>query len=309
MINFDNNLDNYWGGNMVSSSTDLIAVKYGLKKATRIQCRDLAEAKKLSAEFTGHGLFTACSREKLFDHYNLYISRQKKYANLARDIDPSYQIIIQKKSFNEIEKTIAKFGWLLSYPDCCVRKYQDNTSKKIGLDKATAFNRIPRRINFVFNNFLNGVANYYLSFHLPCSFTCKKTLAQNDKIFNAVKKESPEFARRIHRYLARPYLLFLDPSSPNIHVAWDKRWGLFFEGQTDGHRLNYSGCSIFQTHYPDYAADKSANENIQLLSAKIKTGDRLFFDSSSFKIFRGRKLIYEFKNRPDLHFYFFNFVT
>ena len=176
-------IENYWNGDYVLSSPDLIAVKCGLKKTTRIECNSRAACKKIREDFKKHDLVTVASDKKLFGNFNIYISRDKKLAEKAKVADPSYRIIVENYSFNDALPWVREYSDLISYPECCIEEYLKNTLNNTGISEIKAFQSIPKRIDWRINNTLNGLSNYYLSFHFPCSFDCDATLKYQTKIF------------------------------------------------------------------------------------------------------------------------------
>jgi len=301
-------IENFQGGNFISSSIDLIAVKYGIKKVVRLECDNLAAYEKTFQELTIHSLKVFRSDEKLFGKYNLYISKSEKLALQAKKTDHSFKIINQNKSFNEVADEIREFGRLLSYPSCCLEKYIENVLNNVTLTQSEIFTNLPKEINFLFNNLLNGLSNYYLSFHFPCSFNCKKTLIYQKRIFDKVKQDSPLFAEALENYLQNPYLVFLDSTLGNMYVSWDNRKGFIFNGVTQNNELLYSQTIYFETQYPDYKKDKTKDMRLSSLSDKIREGNKIIFTKDGFKVLKNKSLLHQFKNRENLRLYLFNFV-
>ena len=272
-----------------------------------MECNSLEDFKKIKKIYKNHSLKVVCSDEKLFDKFNIYISRSEKLSAEAKKIDPSFKIINHNKEFTEVVDDIRRFSKLLSYPCCCMDKHIKNTLNHIKVPTAKVFLKLPKKINFLLNNVLNGVSNHYLSFHFPCSFACSKTLDYQKKIFNKIKQVSPEFAKEIKKYLKRPYLIFLDPSLSNIYVSWDNRKCFMFDGLIKSNNLSYSNTTYLQTHYPDYQDSKLGKE-FNLLIDKIGQGNKIIFGKSSFKVYKGRVLLYKFKNTKDTKAILFNFI-
>jgi len=301
-------IENFYGGDFILSSADLIAVKYGIKKVTRIEYNEENELENYKKVLKKHSLYGICSDERLLGKYNLYISKSKKLAFQAKKTDPSFKIINQNKSFNEVVAEVREFGRLLSYPDCCVKKYIKNVLNNVTITQSEIFTNLPKEINFVFNNLLNGLSNYYLSFHFPCSFNCKKTLIYQKRIFDKVKQISPLFSQALKNYLQNPYLVFLAPALGNMYVSWDNRKGFILNGAIRNNELLYSQVIYFKTQYPDYEKSEIKNKELTLLLSKIPDGNRIIFGKDDFKVFRNKSLLYRFKNTESLRVYLFNFV-
>jgi hypothetical protein len=299
-------MKSFWNGDFVLSSADLIAAKAGLKKSTRVECFNMDDFKIKNKDFKKHNLIAISSDEILFGKFNVYISKLKRYALEAKKCDPSYKIIKNKKSFNDVVEDVGRFSELIGYPSCCINQYVESALQSENLASNKTFLKIPKRISFVFNNILNGVSNIFISFHVPCSFSCKKTLAHNQKIFNAIKKLSPSFAQEIEKLLKRPYLIFLQPQL-SAYASWDMRKGFMFRGKVKKNELVYSETFYFKTNYPDYKKNKNPDD-ISDMNQLIQKGDRIKFDSNGFIVYSGKKKIGKFLNSSELKSFLFNFV-
>lgn len=305
-VEFDSEkIKQFNGSNFVDSSPDLIAVKYGIKKVTRIPCNNLNEFWELKKGLERNLLKVVCSDEKLFGKLNMYISKFENLAEKAKEIDPSFKIINHNKNFEDILDDVYQFGELLSYPQCCIKKYIENVSKNVKVSKDSL--KVSIKINFLFNNILNGVSNHYLSFHFPCSFDCEKTLDYQRKIFNKIEEVSPHFAKEIKQYLQNPYLIFLDPSFDNMFVSWDNRKGFIFDGFVKNNSLIYSRVVYFKTIYPDCKTDE-VNKKFRLLIEKIKEGNKIIFGIDKFQIYKNKIFLHEFENKENMQSFLFNFV-
>lgn len=305
---FASKIENFSSGDLISASPDLIAVKYGVKRVARLEISSPETFKDAESELKRHSLIAACSDKMLLGKYNLYASRDKKSAIEAKNLDPSFRIINEKNKFGEIVKDVRKFSRLLSYPNCCIEGYISNILKNVFFAESPAFKIIPRKINFLFNNLLNGVSNHYLSFHFPCSFACRKTLDYQKKIFGKIRRFSPLFAGEIETYLRHPCLVFLNPALGNMYASWDNRMGFIFNGRTNGRELFYLRALVFKTNYPDYAGNQKDGREFPPILAWINQGDRLVFRDNGFWILKGQSLLYKFKNSESLFAYFFNFI-
>ena len=305
-VKFDSGkIKEFKGKSLVDSSPDLIAVKYGIKKVTRINCNNLNEFEELKKGLEWNSLKVVCSDEKLFGKINMYISKFEHLAEKAKEIDPSFKIIKHNKNVNDMLDDIYQFSELLNYPHCCIKKYIENVSKNVKVGKDSL--KMPVKINFLFNNILNGVSNHYLSFHFPCSFDCKKTLDYQRRIFNTIEEVSPHFAKEIKQYLQNPYLIFLNPSLDNMFISWDNRKGFIFDGFVKGKSLFYSGVIYFKTIYPDCKTDET-NREFRLLIEKIKEGNKIIFEEKNFQIYKDKIFLHEFENKENMQPFLFNFV-
>ncbi|MDD2753133.1 MAG: DUF483 domain-containing protein [Candidatus Portnoybacteria bacterium] len=298
----------FWGGDMLLSSVDLIAVKNGLKKVFRGEIskeEDLALYREVCKKW---GLKMAVSDKKLLGRHNIYFSLDAKSAKKAKRVDPSFKIIIEKKDFGQALKEVKEFSRLLGYPACCVDRYIENVTHSVTAAQSPIFKEIPPKIDFLMNSFLNGISNHYLSFHLPCSFSCKSTLAYHKKIMACVKKDSPEFYRELVGLLKRPLLIFLDPVGENIYNSWDRRQGFLFDGKAGRGGLFYERARYLRASYPEFG--EKERDGAALLSVKkgIAGGNKIVFGREHFSVFKGAKKIFEWRNNEQLAAYFLNFV-
>ncbi len=291
----------------LTSSSDLIAVKYEIKKVTRLECQDLEEFKKIKNSLEKESLKVVCSKEELFSKLNIYISKSEELAKEARKLDPSYKIINQKAEFSGIINDIYRFSELLSYPECCIKKYINNIEKNINVLSCNSLLNLPKKIDFHFNNILNGISNHYLSFHFPCSFNCKNSLEYLKRILNSIEKECLDFAKEIKNYLKRPFIIFLNPNFSNVYASWDNRIGFIFDGYVEKNTLKYSDVIFIKTCYPDIKNNKNHSfirDNID----NIKKGNKIIFEENSFSIYKNDSFISKFENNANIEAFLFNFV-
>jgi hypothetical protein len=298
-------ITNFWNSDYVLSSPDLIAVKHGLKKTTRIQCNNEAEYERIMKDFRKHSLKTVISDKKLFGNHNIYISAKKAWAEKAKEVDPSYKIIAENYSFNDALPWVREYSELLSYPECCVSEYIENTLANRGIPDIKAFCKIPEKIDFRMNNCLNGFSNFYLSFHFPCSWSCRATLKYQSNIFKAIKEESPEYAVQIEKNLKHPFLIFLPPDRNSAYNVWDRREGIVFAGKTSGDTLRYNDCYFFKTHYPDYNRENNKVDSPERLGV-IKQGNRIVFKADELAVYKNKAPLKRI-TKPDFNFYLLNF--
>lgn len=251
---------NFRNGDHVLSSPDLIAVKAGLKRTTRVECESPVELKSLYSDFSKHNLKMVCSGSKMFGVYNVYVARTKALAERAKKVDPTFKIYEEKKIFSESIDYVKEYSYLLNYPVCCFENYLDNINNKILVSNLGVFNDIPDKIDFRFNNLLNGITNYYISFHSPCSYECKNSDKYQRDIFSAVEELSPEYAEKLKYMLSNPFLVVVKNVANSAYKAWDQRVGLIFDGKFGGDVLRYDKYVFFQTAYRDY--DNSNNNEL-----------------------------------------------
>jgi len=300
-------IENFWSDDFVLSSADLIAAKEGIKRVARTEYKNETDLARIKNSLSRHKLEFASSDKKLFETYCLYVSRDKKLAQKAKEIDPSFLIIHQHKTFNETTDSIRSFGWLLNYPDCCVNEYIENVLSQTNITECRAFKKLPSKISFLFNNQLNGLSNHSLSFHFPCSFDCQKSLKYLERVFGGVEKNSPVMAASFRDYFKRPFLAFFDQTQSSLYVSWDKRQGFIFDGKINGKELNYSSVIFFKTTYPEFK-EEGARRELLAIQKKIEKGNRIIFNKDGFGVYKGKNLLMKRENKGPLRSYFFNFV-
>jgi len=155
-------------------------------------------------------------------------------------------------------ETSREWGLLLGYPPCCVDAYLDwkeNHSARTDLIRRT-YERTPaaKKYHFGLNNVCNffsrltpgdakqyrkvGDINYrkgyplanmhVISWH-PCAYTCKKSAAAADKLYDFFKVYLPAHAAMLQTVLARPMLVY------------GKYEFLSFDGKVAGDKIKFSG--------------------------------------------------------------------
>lgn len=234
-------------GPFSASLPDIIAAKYSIKPVARLSCTSLAELKRYTAAFEDDGLFIAKKFVRLSksffrcenDIIYFYLSRSKALAKEACSIDPEYTTC---RCSNKAKTKIKNFAALLGYPACCVDAYVEMGQKKLSL-----FLMKWEKKSFYLNNFLHGISNYYLSFHLPCSYNCSRSLIHNQNIYGAIKKEFPKFAELLRNNLARPILVRFWKISQE--TFFDNRGIIIVEGVLKNGILKYHSAVMVMPSY------------------------------------------------------------
>ena len=253
-----------------SSLPDIIAVINGIKETTRLSCKRIDDYKFLKKAIENKGLFLNRSNYKILENFDskmnindprnglvplndkrkgtiyLYLSRERTISKKAKSIDPE----MSAKNDKQTIQKIIEFGRMLSYPECCIKKFTSSISDEgISQDLKKTFLQ-NREISLHLNNMLHGVSNYYLSFHYPCSFSCSKSLKYNKKILRSIKEHDLDFYYKIKYYLSSPILVWFDCK---------RRWPRFFDNRslilfgggvvTNNDTVKYKTFSIAETQY------------------------------------------------------------
>lgn len=266
-------------GPFSASLPDIIAAKYSLKPVARLSCTSSVELKKYSAAFRDDGLFLMKKHIRLpkrsfLRHHDMiyfYLSRTKTLAMQACSIDPEYS---SSRDTKKNQAKIKDFAAILGYPTCCVDAYL-----KIGQKKLTLSLNADKNPPFYLNNFLHGTSNHYLSFHLPCSYSCSKSLRYNQGIFHAIQKEFPEFAESLKNILTRPLLVRFWKSQKD--TFFDNRGIVILDGILKDGVLRYHSAAAA---IPLYARISVAAQNrfFDSFIPLLQGSDRIACDGSHF---------------------------
>ena len=207
-------------------------------------------------------------------------------------------------SQEEMSRSIRDFGALLGYPKCCTDFFVEKM-QMFGRELPGKF--IPnKRIDFRFNNLLNGVSNHSLSFHEPCSYTCQASEGYLKRIYSAVCKEEPGFGRELERYLRVPYLVVFNLGL-HMSEAWDRRMGFCFDGEVDSGIISYRKSFFFRTRFPEYEKE-GTDMGIERLKQAVARGNRIECGEKSVSVYMDKGLLGEFERRESLHISLFDFA-
>lgn len=197
-------------------------------------------------------------------------------SNSAEKIDRAYN--------TEVNGNVEDFGKVLGYPDCCIEKFEEmqNEKKEVNRIKYIYENSeefffennnlfsFPTRINYEINEeqrevfYKIDLLNYFLIFHIPCSYDCKKSRNFGKKVLKILKEREGEFGKRVEKILRRP-ILFFD----------DFNWIVFKGKAKNGQEVVYESLSEPKSLYP---------------VEDFKKGNRLRFSGNEIKILKNEKL-------------------
>jgi hypothetical protein len=303
------NLPSYFGrkyGIFCGSLPDIIAVMAGIKPLTRLSFFAKGESYSRFIKFVEkHGLLAQESQYRQNADFegkkkislknnnrdilrHIYLSKSMKTLDFYRFADPDLCLGENNRPPKNILAPLQKFSNDLGYPDCCTKIYLKNGQRK----KIYSYSRSARgnRAPFYMNNFLHSISNYYLSFHSPCSFTCKKTKAYNKKIFDAIRELEPEFAARMRQVLTMPMIIWFNKSD----FPFDDRIVVLFDGFYKDGAISYSKCFILRTSYPN---NKSFSKEIGQDLIFLKDGDKIKNAEHEIYVYKRKKLIHIVKRR------------
>ncbi len=194
---------------------------------------------------------------------HLFISKDKKL--LAKGM--WYPVIIKDRVINQPRIDGLKYGYVLGYPDCCIkffRKY-NNWIKHSYLYQA--YVNTKGSPTFLCNPFLKNLSYSYI-YHMPCSYSCSGTIKMVTRLRQEIKKREPKYVELTDRFLKMPFLVFYE------------RKLYCFEGSLKGNEIKYKS---FYFPCPDNSKDE--------FSQYLKQADRLSLNGRKISFFKGRDLI------------------
>lgn len=166
---------------------------------------------------------------------HLFISKDEKMLTKSM----WYPVIIKDRVIFSPRADVFAFGQVLGYPECCIRFFKtfNNWSKYSYLYEA--YINTGSAPSFLCNPFLKDTSFTYI-YHMPCSYSCKKTIETTSGLRKAIKKNEPGFVELIDRFLKMPFLVFYE------------RKFYCFEGTLKGNEIRYT-----QVYFP--SPDRSLN--------------------------------------------------
>ncbi|MBR9676980.1 radical SAM protein [Candidatus Woesearchaeota archaeon] len=282
-----------------SSFPDVLAVSKNIKPLTRISFNSLSRVKiiekvlpkdillsfsKLKILHNNSESFNINDpRNGLVDIYSKrkgtiygYLSKSSSLLEFTSKNDPELEL---KPSYNEVKNFASNLG----YPSCCVEYWLKK--ENIHIDMATFFSK--EKKSFLFNNFLVPYSNYYLSFHHPCSYECKKTLLYNKRIYNSIKKYNENFGVEIKKVLTKPLLILLNSKERSTWETLDSRLTVIFNGIQIKNKIYYYGFYFFEEAY-------KKNQFHYFKDILLKSNN-IFLDNEKIYFYLNDKLINEKK--------------
>ncbi len=241
---------------------------------------------------------------------NLEGYSRKKVGVIKRGENPKWLAVSRdKKRCDEIIKSLAepdfeKIGMLLGYPPCCVRQIT-KTPEKIAVQDV--LKRTRKKLIYYNNNIFNfqtklkekddknlkelqkinidGREFYYLIFHIPCSYDCKRSAEIGRRTLKSLEKFNIDIASGAKEFLKKP-ILFLD----------DFHWVVFNGGAERCDTIFYSSISL----------PKSLIKNE--IIRRIGRGNRIFLKKKNLTIFRGNEVV-DYLNFQDFEPIVLNFQS
>lgn len=277
------------------SLPDIAAVKAGVRPACRLILSSFWQAAAFLAFCEKNGFYWHIPKTKAKAKY-AFVSKSAKTIAALKKIPPEF---FYADSLKTAERK--KISSALGYPSCCVLAHlADRGDIKKILETA------PLNLSFLFNNFLNPVSNFYLSFHFPCSFSCEKTKKYNRRIFSALSRQNPRFSKSLEKYLKMPVLVFGSPTSFNDF--WNSRCVLVFDGKlASENEIVYKNVFKIVPFEDNFFIGGFLSDFNALFDA-LRKSDRVKAVGGCFELRKGKKLAGKWKNSGRFVFKIFNFA-
>ncbi len=200
-----------------------VALKYNLKPVLRFNssAEEFIRYKKLCKK-------TNFNIKYFFyqGRYYIYISKSRNMAKKVYDCEKKY-LNEQKKKFGNqkvLEDLDRKIGILLGYPECCVEFFVKNRRLSNEERIVLALEKSRQPIKFHMNNLhFNPFYSFYrILDYFCCSYGCKESIKKTKKLFNILKKENRNEAKKIKEILQLP-VLFLNRFNTFLFVGKFKK--------------------------------------------------------------------------------------
>jgi len=102
-----------------------------------------------------------------------------------------------------------KYGYALGYPDCCIKYFKKYNDWEKYNYLHRAYENTKGKASFLCNPFLKETGYSYI-YHMPCSYACKKTMKQVQKLREEIKKYEPGYVGLTDNFLKKPCLVFFE---------------------------------------------------------------------------------------------------
>ena len=151
---------------------------------------------------SGFGFPVDCGKEGMVQ---VFLSKDKKILQNAM----WYPAIIKNRVIFPPLADQFSYGRTLGYPDCCVKYFKkfNNWSKYNYLYKA--YLNTKSKASFLCNPCLKETGYSYI-YHMPCSYSCQKTIRQVRKLRGEIEKHEPEYVKLTDNILKNPCLVFFE---------------------------------------------------------------------------------------------------
>lgn len=135
--------------------------------------------------------------------FHLFFSREKKFAEMAANIEKFYGHSngkgISPSQYAEM------MGRLFSYPECCIRAFVMGGDKMMSDSLIRSAYERSSSFSWLLNC-LDPLSPFTLIPHLPCRFDCKDSMLLATKVADITEVALPFFSESVKRNLQKPYL-------------------------------------------------------------------------------------------------------
>ncbi|MCX5700453.1 MAG: DUF483 domain-containing protein [Candidatus Omnitrophica bacterium] len=123
-----------------------------------------------------------------------------------------YPLVIKNRVIFQPRIDNLKYGYVLGYPDCCVKFFSKFNNWKKYSFLYEAYKNTRNKPSFLCNPFLKATSFSYI-FHMPCSYSCKNTISLVNNLRKEIKKKEPYFVALTDSYLKSVFLVFYEDKS------------------------------------------------------------------------------------------------
>lgn len=193
---------------------------------------------------------------------HIFISKDKKL--LRRGM--WYPVIIKDRVIFQPRADILKYGYVLGYPDCCIkffRKYNDWLRYSNLYEAYVNTKGVP---SFLCNPFLKDTPFSYI-YHMPCSYSCQETIKLAGKLRLEINKREPGYVKLADEYLQMPFLVF-----------YEKKY-YCFKGEIKNNLLKYEKVYF-----------SSPTQSNDMYGEFLKNADSFKLHGRSIILYRGKKI-------------------
>jgi hypothetical protein len=138
-----------------------------------------------------------------------------------------YPVVIKNRVIFQPKADSLKYGYVLGYPDCCIKFFRKFNNWLIYSHLYEAYANTKGKPSFLCNPFLKDTSFSYI-YHMPCSYSCGQTISLARRLRVAIKKNEPDYVKITDRYSRMPFLVF-----------YEKKY-YCFEGVMEGNQIRYN---------------------------------------------------------------------
>jgi len=209
-------------------------------------------------------------------------------------------IVYTWKDINIVKNTLqwdldnsAEIWELLWYPKCCSEKWDYDWviwKQKNYIDffkKYISWKNLPL-LNNPFFNFISTS----LSFYYPCKLDCKKSLDKHTKFANIIKKDNPDFFKKIETFFSLP-ILFIFPNNSStltFNLHFDEIFRIFFVWVIKWDTVYYRNFFIVSYSFLDQEIEEDYKIDCIKILELLIDGDNFRINDNEIFIWKGDKI-------------------